>query len=126
MNKYGFTLVELLTVIIIIALISGIATIAYTNLLDYSNPLFYRSLEENIELATNDYLMDHRDITPIGNDTAEINLGDLEEAKYVEKVIDVDGNKCTGKIVVYRENNRNRYDVCLTCGKYKSTGPHCQ
>lgn len=126
MSKKGFTLVELLATIVIIGLISGIATVAYSKLINHSNPLFYKSLEENVELATNDYLLDHRDKTPIGNDSTEINLGDLEDENYMEKVIDIDGNKCTGKIIVFRENKKNRYEVCLDCGKYKSSGPHCQ
>ena len=126
MNKKGFTLVELLTVIVIIGLISGIATVAYSKLISHNNPLFYKSLEENIELATNDYLLDHRDKTPIANSLTEINLGDLEDEQYVEKVIDIDGNKCSGKIIVFRENKKNKYEVCLDCGEYKSSGPHCQ
>ena len=126
MNKKGFTLVELLVTIVIISIISGLCVVAYSEFFNRSNPLFYQALEENIELAASDYVLDHRDITPIGNETLEINLGDLEDEKYVEKVIDVNGKQCNGKIIVFRENKKYRYEVCLDCGTYKSSGPHCQ
>lgn len=126
MNKKGFTLIELLVTIVIIGMITGLCVVTYTELINHSNPLFYESVEENIELAASDYLLDHRDKTPVNGGTTEINLGDLEDAKYVEKVIDVDGNKCNGKIIVFREKNRYKYEVCLDCGKYKSSGPHCK
>ena len=70
--------------------------------------------------------MDHRDKTPVGNGITEINLGDLETGKYVEKVIDVNGKQCNGKIMVFRKNKKYKYEVCLDCGSYKSSGPHCQ
>ena len=126
MNKKGFTLVELLVTILIIAMISGLCVVTYNHLLNHSNPLFYQALEENIELAANDYILDHREKKPIGNELKEINLGDLENGKYVEKVIDIDGKKCNGKIIVFKENKKYKYEVCLDCGEYKSSGPHCQ
>ena len=126
MKKNGFTLVELLVTILIISLISGLCVVTYTHLFNRSNPLFYRAIEENIELAANDYILDHRDRTPLGDELSEISLGDLENGQYVEKVIDVNGNKCNGKIVVFRENKKFKYEVCLDCGDYKSSGPHCK
>ena len=126
MNKKAFTLVELLVTILLISIVSGLCVVSYTTIINHSNPKFYKSIEENIELAASDYVLDHRDKNPVGNSIEQINLGDLEDGKYVEKVIDVNGNHCTGKIVVYKENKRIKYDVCLTCGDYKSSGPHCQ
>ena len=125
MNKKGFTLIELLVTILIIAMISGLCVVSYTKIFNRSNPVFYKAIEENLELAANDYVLDHRNMAPISGE-AEINLGDLVEEKYSEKVIDIDGNTCSGKIIVFRENKKYKYEVCLDCGKYKSSGPHCQ
>ena len=126
MKNNGFTLIELLVTILLIALISGLCVVTYNHLLNRNNPLFYQAIEENVELAANDYIFDHRDKSPTEDELKEISLGDLENGQYVEKVIDVNGNKCNGKIVVFRENKKIKYEVCLDCGEYKSSGQHCK
>ncbi len=126
MNKKGFTLVEVIVTIVIIALISGIGIIAYQSFFGTGEEKYYNALENDILLAGNDYFVDHRDDLPTGNRVSEVELSTLVNAKYLESVKDSKGNTCTnGKVYVYRENNQYMYEVCLDCNGYKSTGKYC-
>ena len=126
MNKKGFTLVELLVTILLITIVSGLCVVSFSELSRHSNPLFYETIENNIQLAASDYVLDHRNNLPLADNLMEINLSDLEDEHYIEKVVDVNGNKCNGKIIVFRENEKYKYDVCIGCGTYKSSGANCK
>ena len=126
MNR-GFTLVELLTVIVLIAIVSGLAVFGYQRLFGNAEDHYYSALEKNIMLAGSDYYVDHRDKLPVADETREITLGDLVDSRYINPIMDSNGNSCDkGKVYAYRENNRYVYEVCLECDNYQSEGKKCQ
>ena len=127
MNKRGFTLIEVLVVIIIIGLISGIGIVAYNAFFDTAKDKYYNSLESNMLLAGNDYFEDHRDLLPLGNDYSIVSLVTLIEDKYIDPVKDYDGKECLeGTVFAYRENNKFKYEACLKCENYESSGSFCE
>jgi prepilin-type N-terminal cleavage/methylation domain-containing protein len=67
MNRKGFTLVELLTAIVIIALLSGLGVISYQSFFKSAEERYYDVMESNIVLAGNDYFEDHREKLQIGS-----------------------------------------------------------
>ncbi len=127
MSRKGFTLVELLTAIVIIALLSGIGIIGYQSFFKSAEERYYDVMESNIVLAGNDYFEDHREKLPIGSLYADVSLEELIGSKYIEEVTDTEGNKCTdGTVFAYRENNNFKYEVCLHCGSHASRGRFCE
>jgi uncharacterized repeat protein (TIGR02543 family)/prepilin-type N-terminal cleavage/methylation domain-containing protein len=126
MNKKGFTLIELLAAIILIALLGGIGIVSYRTIFKTSEERYYNAIESNMMLAGNDYFEDHRNELPIGSEFKEVTLTTLVNSKYMEEVKDTEGNTCTtGSVFAYRENNKYKYEACLTCGGYESSGRFC-
>lgn len=121
MNKKGFTLVELLAVIIVMALLGGIGVFGYQVFFRTSEERYYDVIESNILLAGSDYFEDHRSELPIGVEYREVSLNDLISKNYIDPVKDTKGNLCSeGAVYAYREGSKVKYDVCLTCGNYVS------
>ena len=83
----GFTLVELLATIIILGLLTTIAYVSVTNILDRGNGSYYDSQENMLVLAGREYFADHRSELPkeIG-DTSNVTLKKLIEEKYIRVV----------------------------------------
>ena len=126
MNKKGFTLIELLAAIVIIALLGGIGIISYRTIFKTAEERYYSAIESNMMLAGNDYFEDHRSELPVGSEYKEVLLSTLVNSKYMEDVKDTKGNICTtGSVFAYRENNKYKYEACLTCGEYESQGRFC-
>ena len=128
MNKKGFTLFELLAVIIIIALLSGIGIVSFRSVFTDSEKKYYSSLEQNLLLAGNDYFEDHRSELPTGNELSSINLEDLIDSKYIDQVNDAKGNSCSlkdSKVYIQRQNKKYKYGVCLICEDYQTGGEYC-
>ena len=65
MKKKGFTTIELLAVIILLAVIMGIAVVGINYLLDKGSLTFYQNLEQHLMLSGSDYFNNHRNLKPI-------------------------------------------------------------
>ncbi len=121
MNKRGFTLIEVIAVILLIGLLASIGIISYRRFFKSAEDSYYEVIENNMKIAGNDYFTDHRDELPTGLDYKEVTLVDLVESKYIDPVHDANGKLCTSDgVYVYRENNSYRYEACLICGNYVS------
>ena len=99
LNSKGFSLVEILAVIVIIGIVSAIGIVSVTRLIDNSKKHFYDTQEKQIVLAAQSYANDHKNILPkdIGAMT-RITLQDLIDSKYIEgNIEDEAGNPCYTK-----------------------------
>ncbi len=121
MNNKGFTLIELVVVLVILALVSGIGVISYKNIFKSVEENYYHTLENNLKISGNEYYKDHRDELPVDG-YSSVALGDLIDNHYIEPIKDTNGNECrNGNVYVYYgDNNKYEYEVFLQCGDYKS------
>lgn len=122
MNK-GFTLVELLAVIVILGLISGIGIVAFSTLTARSESDYFVSLENNLELGASNYFANNRSARPtIDVVCSKVSLRTLVDAKYIDSATDNNGNTCDlENSYVYIKRNANReyeYKSALVCGDY--------
>lgn len=126
MNKNGFTLVELITCILIIALLGIVGMVSYNSVMNKSYETYYQTLEQNILLSGNEYFNDHRSEKPI-NTYSMVSIENLISKNYIEQVKDKNGNNCSsGNVYIYpNDNGSYEYEVCLECGEYKSNGKYC-
>lgn len=131
MKKKGFTLVELLAVLVILGVLLTLAFSAVSRYIGRGKNAYYRGLEKNIKVAAQDYYADYKTLLPrkIG-EANKINLKDLVENNYIDAVLDENKKECynTAKeqdesyvIVTKVDKSKYEYYVCLKCGdKYSS------
>ena len=117
MNKRGFTLLELLTTLIVFGLMIIICVPKIMDFINGGKENYYVSLERDIKVAGMNYLQTYRTLLPrqIGHET-EISLQELMDNNYIENVKDENGNTCQGKVIVYKvKKNSYSYYSCLLC-----------
>ena len=129
MKKNGFTLVELLGVITVLAIVMGIVSVAYIGITRQINLAYYRSLEESLLLSGGEYFSYSKDNQPklLGEET-KIDVKYLVENQYIEPVNDRKGNSCEEKSYVsaYKDSAlKTNYYVCLVCNNYKTETDAC-
>ena len=128
-NK-GFTLVELLGVIVVLAIVMGIAMYSMTGIIGTGKKGIYINFEANLKGAAENYFIDHTgDLPNIGK--SKIVYADNELKTYLNDLTGPDGTDCntsTNRSFVYVtrganiSNNFNlTYNFCLVCLN-KSTG----
>ena len=127
MKNKGFTLVELLGVIVVLAIVGGIATLAITNYLGNSKEKVYRNYVATLKTTVEDYLIDdfakNGNLLPNVGGSRTFTLNDLIHAKVIEELKDPNGGTCnqtTTKVTVKRDvdtdiNFNLTYDVYLDC-----------
>ena len=123
-SQKGFTLVEILAVIAILGILTGIAIGGIQLLLDKAKEEFYNEQENNMIMAAQSYYQTNRNKLPkkIGK-IVEISLKELEDAKYIDPIKDRNKNNCDNensyvKVFKYSQTDY-RYTVKLVCpGEY--------
>lgn len=146
MNKKGFTLVELLAVIVILAVIAGIAVISYNGITNETKKKVFTNYEASMVNTSKIYYIDHPgDMlrVPIGSSCTTSNpvnkkilLKDLVDGNYLDPFDNPDANdncmedsyvlvsgicnEATGRY----ESLNYKYKACLICKNnvYKSDG----
>lgn len=135
MNKKGFTLVELLAVIIILGVISTVAVFSYNGIIQKSRNDAYKDDEKSLKTAA-ESLIAHCEATfsnkdycvdiPLYNEEVTITLDNLVESKFINKIVDPanSGSYCTGYVKVKNVSSdplKLEYKTCLQCKDYKSS-----
>ena len=54
-NKKGYTLIELLGVIVLLSILSSLGVVVYTNFMIQREQVYYKELEESMLLAGGEY-----------------------------------------------------------------------
>ena len=126
MKNKGFTLVELLATIAILGILLTIGFMVVNNITDNTKISYYKSEENTLAIAGNEYFNDNRDDKPI-DDYNFVDLKTLQEHEYLEELKTYDGKEpCSEESGVYIYNdNGTSYETCLICGDYRSPGPFC-
>jgi len=114
--KKGFTLAELLGVIVVLALISLVTVPAVSDVLKNNKKKLCETQLQNIKLAAQNYGADHFYDLPVeSGGTFSIELKDLTSNGYIDKEI---RNPVTKEnfaedevIKITRDNNKFRYEI---------------
>ena len=120
--KKGFTLVELLAVIMVLAIIMGIAVVVVNNVVESGKKSVY------LRGATENYFINHMSEMPLIGSSKKIEYKTLLEAKETETLKDPRGGNCDASYVLATRkpdigNNIDiDYKICLICTNYKSSG----
>ena len=88
LNNKGFSMIEILAVVVILAVVSTIGIVSVTRIVDASKKHFYDSQQDQMVLAARAYAGDNRAILPrmIGQRT-EVKLEKLYEKNYIKETI---------------------------------------
>ena len=120
MKKKGFTLVEVLAVIVIVGILLVIAVPQVLSMIKRGTRSYYHGIENDMKVAGVDYMETYRTLLPreIGN-TSVVTLEELINSDYIDEVKDEKGNTCTGKVAIVKtKKNSYKYYSCLICGDY--------
>lgn len=130
-NKKGFTLIEVIAVVVIIALLAGISIPLVSRYLKEGKESFNKNLEKELLVAANSYLADNPKQRPLGRNATDFSktvyLADLESKNYLNDVLkDADGGECTSSFVSYNYDGKNVQSLaCLKCDNYETDSQVC-
>ena len=119
MNKKGFSFVEILAVIVIMGILSGIGFGAYTRYRNKSLENTYKLFSENVASAAEEYFMSNSKET-------SVSLTTLVSEGYLESNVDPNSNNslCTGTVTATSSGSSDAaiplftFKVHLNCSKY--------
>ena len=126
-NNKGFTMIEIMAVIIILGILAGLVVPAVTKYVNRSKKDYFNSLEQEIIIMAKDYFSVNKSQLPTGkidkNNNikyqTKIDIDVLEKGGYTTNdIVSKDGEKCDGFAVVERIAGQKdyTYKVCLKCG----------
>lgn len=121
MNRKGFTLIELLATIVIISIIGGIATIAYTSFINQAADRSFKSYQDTMHAEAAYYLSNNYSKVSFVNNKARLTLSELQ----VDNINNPkDGSDlCLNSYVDIKRTYVGSvpsitYNVCLKCKDY--------
>ncbi len=136
MNKKGFTLIELIGVIIIIGVISIIAVPSFSQYVNNTALTTFVAYEDSMEDAARNAVLDcignnsSKCSLPNKGDTLNISLETLIEEGFIDEFKTPKGGSCdlnNSYVKVTNRGNLNyKFNVCLTCDDYKSDNVYCR
>ena len=120
-NKKGFSLVELLAVVVILGLLAAIGIVATNSLIDKAKKDKMDSQKNTVTLSAQTYMQNNKNLVPkIIGESSIIKISDLRASKYLTEDIKNDkGESCMEKsyVRVYKlSNSEYTYTTFLYCG----------
>lgn len=118
MNKKAFTLIELLSVIIILAIILVVAVPKILKVIEDTRISSFISDQKMLVKAAEVYAISNVDILPVNvGDTSQVKLGDLQSNKLISNIKSKNGsNNCTGYVLITKlDDNKYDYTPHLNC-----------
>ena len=131
MNKKGFSLVELLAVIIILVILVTLGYAAVSSYIGDAHDTTYESFESSLVDGATNYLLEHSGNIPNEGESLVIDTAKLICDGYVDELIDPRDETKTCNLnsytIVKRNNNSGynmdlEYTACLKCSDYQSPG----
>lgn len=144
MKNKGFTLVEMLAAIVIIAILGAIVVINFSNIFSSTQEKVFKTYEDSMKDASVMYIVDTGNL-PTSSNPICIKLSDLvknnpstHEVAYLDKFnnpnssdtcvtnsfifVEVDPNRNNTDSEGHTDNNKKFiYKVCLSCDNYTSS-----
>ncbi len=125
MAKKGFTMIELLAVIVIVGLLSTIGVMSVRNVLETSKKAYYKEQEDMLALAGKTYYSDYRSKLPkeIG-DVGQVSLKTLTDEDYIDEVKGYKKTACdinNSYVKVQKQTTEEySYSAFLKCDGYNT------
>ena len=128
-NRYGYTMLELLAVIIILGILMTLAYMGVSKYLRQTEDAVYEDFEKNIEVGAENYLLEHTGQIPLEGDSLVIDASKLVCEGYIESLTDPKDSSKTcntnSYAIITRKSNVSfnmdiEYKVCLKCSNYES------
>lgn len=124
-DSRGFTLIEMMAVVIILGILLMIAVPAVNKYLANVRLEYYQKLEDSVKTAGEEYTQDKRYIRPTKLlYSTVVKIDKLEDGKYIDEVKDYLGNKCDNTdtsysyVVVVKSGEQSyEYQTCLKCSE---------
>ena len=130
MNKKGFTLVEVLAVIVLLGVLTAISLPTIRDYIDENKRTFNKQLENQLLLAGKEYFSKNKNLLPRigylekyqdGESKNYVLATELLSNNYIKNdFVDADKNNCSDSYVIVAKNaNTKDYDwhACLICGE---------
>ena len=134
-NKNGFTLIEILAVIIIIGIVALIAIPSVTGYLNSAKDTTYETYEKSMEDAAKNRIIDcinnnENCELPEGNQSLKYLLEGLIEEGYIDNMKDPESNGYCDQTLSYVTVRGSQatdftYKACLFCGDYVTDDDSC-
>ena len=122
-NKKGFTLAELLAVIVVLMIISGLAVFSMSGVIGTGKKGIYKNFEITLKGAVQNYLIDNPGEIPSVGNSKNIYAKDI--STYLDEFGAIDGGDCNyagnnSFVKVTRGNDVSHnfnltYQTCLIC-----------
>lgn len=128
--KRGFTLVELLAIIVVLAILSGIAVVSISSIIANGRNKAYEDYEKTLKNGAQNYLIEHFEKMPTIGNNSYIYYEELmtNDASY-KSLKDPNGKgDCNDSYIIVSRgadtgiNYNLDYKVCLVCPNFKSDG----
>ena len=121
MNSKGFSLVELLTVVVIIAIISGVATVSYSSYIEESRTKTFEAYQNTMHAEAVMYFLN--DTSKISDLPLTLPLSEFKKTD-IKNPVDKD-DMCLNSYVEVTKNPNTKilslkYNVCLKCASYNN------
>ena len=131
-NKRGFTVVELLVVLVILGILITLAYMGVSRYLNQARSTTYEDFEKNITSGVTNYLIDHTGSIPNEGESLVVDVEKLVCEGYIDNLQDPRESSKTCNLESYAIVKRNNdtssnmdieYSACLKCSSYES--PAC-
>ena len=127
-NRNGFTLVEVLAVIVVLGFISTIFIPNALKILKSNNLKIYKIKEQELEKSASDYVLyENSFVPPTAGEEKYITMSQLVAGSYMNKILDSSsGNECKAFVkVTLNDIYGYNYEACLICEEYKTNKDFC-
>ncbi len=127
LNQKGFSLVELLATVAIVAILTGITILTYSRYIENTRKKTYQYMVDNAKIAMDNYILDHPD-------AKEMSFEDLIDGNYLKAPQDPRNaeSTCRGKVFLQKSSTvdpdadenaltLNEYRVSVCCEDYNYT-----
>ena len=121
-RKKGFTMVELLAVIVILGILSIISIAAIQGVISKARIEYYKTQKNNMVMAAQSYLNTNKNLNPkVSGQVVKISLDTLINNKFIDQVVDYNKKDCKAEesyVQVNKYKDEIYYYSYLVCPDY--------